>query len=120
MPAAATVAVAVTSSPSDARRQRRLALPTTCSRPGRPDPPATMDLVARLTQRWRWRLRGRRAQRVETPTADAAFAAAAAASAVAAAAAVTAATADARVPGSAPPIPIGRLMAPSTLALATR
>lgn len=114
MPAAATVAVAVTSSPSDARRQRRLALPTTCSRPGRPDPPATMDLVARLTQRWRWRLRGRRAQRVETPTADAA------ASAVAAAAAVTAATADARVPGSAPPIPIGRLMAPSTLALATR
>lgn len=112
MPAAATVAVAVTSSPSDARRQRRLALPTTCSRPGRPDPPATMDLVARLTQRWRWRLRGRRAQRVETPTADAAFAAAAAA--------VTAATADARVPGSAPPIPIGRLMAPSTLALATR
>lgn len=53
MPAAATVAVAVTSSPSDARRQRRLALPTTCSRPGRPDPPATMDLVARLTHRRR-------------------------------------------------------------------
>lgn len=54
MPAAATVAVAVTSSPSDARRQRRLALPTTCSRPGRPDPPATMDLVVVEPHLLRW------------------------------------------------------------------